>query len=351
MKPQILLFSLLFLTWTSAVRADQVNLKNGDRITGKIQKKDGASLVMKSDIFGVVTIPWDAITRLISDEPLTVVLPDGKSVQGKIAAENNSIQVTTQAAQETIPASQVGAIRNADEQKAFERLQNPRLMDLWTGVADFGVSFARGNAVTDTITTAFKASRETRTDKIGLYFTQIYAKGKQANGTTAITAEAIRGGWSYNRRFDGGRLFVNTFNDYEYDAFQDLDLRFVIGGGLGYQLIKRETMELNLAAGISYNREKFSTPLVRNSAEAYWGDGFTYRFSKSTTLTQTFKMFNNLSNTGEYRINFDTGIGMSLRRWLSWQLTFSDRYLSDPLPGFKSNDMLFTTGVRLVFAR
>jgi len=98
---------------------------------------------------------------------------------------------------------------------------------------------------------------------------------------------------------------VNLFNDYEYDAFQSLDLRFVLGGGLGYSVIKKETTQLDLVGGGAYNHEKFNTPLTRNSGEVYWGNNLMHKFSKSTSLTQSFRMFNNLSNTGEYRINFD----------------------------------------------
>jgi len=36
---------------------------------------------------------------------------------------------------------------------------------------------------------------------------------------------------------------------------------------------------------------------------------------------------------------------------LGWHLTLSNRYLSNPLPGTKKNDVLFTTGIRLTFAR
>ena len=80
MKQRTLLLFVLLLV-AHAASADQVSLKNGDRVTGKIQKKDGANLVVKSDIFGVVTIPWVAVTQLISDEPVTVALADRKSVQ------------------------------------------------------------------------------------------------------------------------------------------------------------------------------------------------------------------------------------------------------------------------------
>lgn len=344
-------FFLIVLAFLASVAwADQVSLKNGDRVTGKIQKKDGASLTIKSDLFGPVTIPWESITQVTSDEPLTVVLPDGKAVQGKIAVENQKLEVATPAARESIPLTQVGAIRNADEQKAWERLQNPSVLSLWTGFADLGVSLTGGNAVTSTVTTAMSATRETRSDKTIAYFNQIYSKGKLADGTSTTTAQAVRGGWAYNRNLQP-RLFVNLFNDYEYDAFQSLDLRFVLGGGLGYAVVKKEMTQFDLLGGADYSREKFSTPLTRNSAEAYWGNNLMHKFSKSTTLNQSFRMFNNLSNTGAYRMNFDVGTATVLRKWLSWQLTFSDRYLSDPAPGRKKNDVLFTTGLRFTFAR
>ena len=65
------------------VWADQVTLKNGDRVTGKILKKDGASLAFKSSVFGEVTIPWEKVEQVTSDEDVTVVLPDGKSMLGQ----------------------------------------------------------------------------------------------------------------------------------------------------------------------------------------------------------------------------------------------------------------------------
>jgi len=40
-----------------------------------------------------------------------------------------------------------------------------------------------------------------------------------------------------------------------------------------------------------------------------------------------------------------------LKRWLSWQLTASDRFISDPVGGRKKNDVLLTTGFRVSFAR
>ena len=344
------LFLLLIPLVVFTASADQVTLKNGDRITGKVVKKDGATLTFKSDAFGDVTVPWEKVAQLVSEGPLTVVLPDGKSVLGKVTTTENKLEVTTETTKQSVGIGEVSAIRNKDEQKTYEGLEHPGLRNLWAGYADLGVSLARGNADTSTITTALSATRATRGDKTVVYFNQIYAKGKDVDGSSVKTAEAVRGGWAYNRNLTP-RLFANFFNDYEYDLIESLDLRFVIGGGLGYSVIKNDQTQLDLLAGLDYEREKFSTPLTRNSAEAFWGDNLVHKFSKITALTQSFKMFNNLSELGEYRVNFDVGTVTALKKWLSWQLTASDRYLSNPIFGRKHNDLLFTTGIRVTFAR
>src|SRR5271169_4757484 len=53
--------ALFMLLIACTAWADQVTLKNGDRVTGSIVKKDGNNLTVKSDLMGVVTIPWDQI--------------------------------------------------------------------------------------------------------------------------------------------------------------------------------------------------------------------------------------------------------------------------------------------------
>lgn len=342
-----LLLALFFLS--GFLLADELTLKNGDRVTGKIVKKDGDKVTVKSDLMGDVTIAWDAVTSLKSDEPLTVVLPNGKSVVGKIGTTEGKVAVATATTVETSPLPQVSTIRNADEQKTYERFLHPGWRDLWAGYFDLNLVTARGNAKTNTFTTAFNAVRATSKDKTTLYFNQIYASAT-VDQKSSGTAKAVRGGWAYNRNMSP-RLFLNTFNDYEYDLFQSLDLRFVLGGGAGYSVIKSEMTQLDLLGGADYNRESFSTPLTRNSAEGYWGDDFTRKISAKTSIHQSFRMFNNFTDTGTYRMNFDLAAVANFWKWLAWQVSASDRFLSNPVPGRQKNDILLTTGFRISFAR
>lgn len=329
--------------------ADQITLKNGDVITGAIVKKDGGKLTVKSEFLGEVTMPWEAVTAVRSDAPVTVALPGGRDVSGQLSTQGNQLRIDTAGVPQTAPLAEVSAIRDTAEQRKYERLLAPGWLDLWAGSFDLGFALAGGNARTRTLTTAFTAARVTRKDKTILRFNQIDSSAT-INGKNSLTAKAARGGVTYEQNLKP-RLFLTAFNDYEYDQFQNLDLRFVAGGGFGFHLLKSERASLDVSGGVDYSRENFSNHLSRSSAEAYWGDDLAYKVSRSTALTQSFRMFDNLTRTGEYRMNFDAGTVTVLRKWLSWQVTASDRYLSNPVIGHQRNDILLSTGLRANFAR
>ena len=260
---------------------------------------------------------------------------------------------TADAGTVTAALSSIQGIRNKEEEAAYqaglERLRNPHLLDLWKGFVEAGLSTAQGNAETSTVNLAMNATRTSPRDKITTYFTSLYS----TNGTTGqliTTANAMRGGIKYDVNVDD-RLFGFGFTDLEFDEFQDLDLRFVPGGGLGYHAINTERATLDFSMGGSLNREFFSTGLNRTSGELLFGDELTFQLSKATGLRQKFVFYPNLTETGAYRMNFDISGITALSRWLSWQISLGDRYLSNPVPGRKKNDVLFTTGIRVTFAK
>jgi hypothetical protein len=334
--------------FVQSLSADQIILTNGDTITGAIVKKDGGKLTVKTEFMGDVTMPWTAVKSVRSDEPLTVDLPGGEHVAGKVTTQQDTLVVAA-ATVRTVPFSNVGDMRNPAEQHTWERLQHPGLFELWTGFFDTGLALARGNARTDTLTDSFSAARITRNDKITLSFNQIYGTARVNNVTSSI-AGALRGGWTYSRQITP-RLFVSTLNDYEHDRFQNLDLRFVAGGGLGLNAIKNAKTNLAFLGGADYERENFIQGVERNSAEINFGNDFLHKVSAVTSITQSFRLFPNMSRTGEYRLNFDLGAVTALNKWLGWHVTASDRFLSNPVFGRQRNDLLISTGMRVTFAR
>ncbi|MCE5310296.1 MAG: DUF481 domain-containing protein [Acidobacteriales bacterium] len=329
--------------------ADVIVMKNGDRVTGSIVKKSGKEITIKTDKFGVVTASWEDVESVKADKPVNLVLEDGRTVQGTMATVRDKIEVTAKDTTLTVAPADVATIRDAAEQQAYERLLHPGWGQLWTGTGTIGFAGTAGNAKTLTFTTGVNAARITNTDKTSLYFNIIKASAL-INGKSASTAQAVRGGLAYGHDVSP-RLFVNAFNDYEYDRFQDLDLRFVLGGGFGFHAVKTEKSRLDLLGGGAFNRSSFSNSLIRKSGEIYWGDEYSLKVNSATSLVQSFRMFNDMSHTGDYRMNFDIGASTKLSKWLTWNVSMSDRYLNNPAPGRKTNDLLYTTGLGITFAK
>ena len=312
-------------------------------------------MTVDSKNFGVVTLKWADVETIASDNPLNVVLSGDRAVKGTIATQSGQIIVSSSGSPQTVPPGDVLVLRNDAEQRAYERLQNPGLLDLWAITGSINIAGVKGNAEASTLTTPITLVRASSTSRTTAYFNSIRSSAT-VNGVSARTASAIRGGWAYDHNLTK-RLFFNAFNDYEYDRFQSLDLRVVLGGGLGYEVLKTENARLALLGGVDWNREKFgpAAPPLRSHAtrpEAYWGNEFAYKLNTRTGLTQGFRMFNNLTNSGEYRMNFDIGAATSLKRWLTWNIALSDRYRTNILfPGRKKNDFLYSTGFGFTFAR
>lgn len=328
-------------------------MKNGDRVTGSIVKKDGAALTIDSAHFGIITLQWEEVDSLLVDEPLNVVLAGAETIRATLHTQADKIEVAGPGGPRTVASAEIVTLRNDAEQAAYERLLRPSLLDLWTVNGSLGFAGAQGNAETLTVTTPMTFSRVSNTSSTTAYFNSIRSSAT-INGENSETASAVRGGWAYNRNVSS-KMFVNGFNDYEYDKFQSLDLRVVLGGGLGYHVLKGKRGWLDIVGGGAWNREKFDPApdpsFTRNSAEAYWGNNFSYQLNSRTSLTQSYRMFNNLSTSGQYRVNFDLGAATSLTDWLTWNIAFSDRYLSDPVPGRKNNDLLYSTGFGFSFGR
>jgi len=329
--------------------ADQVVLKNGDTITGSIVKKDGDKLTLKSEFLGEVTMPWSAVQSLRSDMEVTVVPSAGEAIKGKVNTSGTNLQVATGAGTTTtMPLANVTAVRDTAEQASYERLLHPGILELWAGYFDVGLALARGNSFTDTLTTAFNANRVTRTSKINVHFSEIYATSR-VNGVVNANADAVRGGWSLNEDLKP-KIFWSVINEYEHDRFQSLDLRFVAGGGLGWNAIKNDRIQLGLTGGVDYNRENF-TLLSRDSAEFNVGDAFAYKLTGITSINQDLTYFANLTDTGQYRVNFDLGGVTTLKKWLGWQVTASDHFLSNPVFGRQRNDLILSSGFRVSFGK
>jgi len=336
------------------VLADQVVLKNGDRLSGAIVKSDAKVLILKSEFAGDVNIQWDAIDSIQSTQPLYVGLKDGETIAGTITTTDGKLRVETRdAGAVTTSKDAILTVRSETEQAAYhaeaDRLRNPRLTDFWSGYLDAGLSTTRGNSQVLNFALAAKAVRRTTRDVITVYASSIFANNGTA-GPTVTTANAIGGGVRMDLNVTN-RVFIFGFTDFLHDQFQRLDLRNVLGGGIGYHVVKTKATLFDVYGGGAYDQAFYSIPLTRRDGEILAGESLSHAFNERTKFSERFEVFPNVSTVGEYRTTFDANVNSKLYRWLSWQISFNDGYVSNPPGGVKKNDMVLSTGLHLIFGR
>jgi putative salt-induced outer membrane protein YdiY len=345
-------FAVLLIPFIApAVLADQVTLKNGDRITGTITTSDAKTLVIKTDYADAVTIKWDFVQKIDSSQPLYVGTKGGQVIVGPVTTSDSKLAVATkESGSVEVAKADVSSLRNADEQKkteaALERLQHPTLADLWTGTFDTGVGLVRGNSDSSNFTFGLNAVRAATRDKI-LFYTNSAFSRSTADGVTSTTAQSIAGGVRYDLNISPKSFGFGTLDLFN-DRFQDLDLRTVVGAGGGYHAIKNKSTTFDVLFGGTFNREFFTT-FNRSSAEVLLGESLSHKFFAASSFNEALFLYPNMSSTGNYRSTFSLGLVTKLTKFLSWQTSFNDYDLSDPPPGKKSNDLLLSTGLRLTF--
>jgi putative salt-induced outer membrane protein YdiY len=347
---------LSVFVFCSAVFADQIVLKNGDRLTGTITKSDDKTLLIKTEFAGDVTVQWSAVQGINSSQPLHVALSNGKTVVGPVATTDDSLAVTTAASGTvTVPKTEVTALRSDAEQITYDKSLHPGLSQGWVGGANIGFALTAGNSETKSLAVAFTGDRKTLHDEINLYENTVYSTNDAPGAIPGTTADSNQGGARYSRNLNP-RLFAYGGADFQTNALQDLNLRTVLGGGLGYHAIKTDRTTLDFLVGPNYTREDYQT--ITNSFVALTlGEELSHKLGSTTLLTQKLYFFPDLSSglTGQYRATFNLGTVTKISKWLAWQTAFGDIYVTNPpaqpvgtLP-LKTNDIVLTTGLNFSF--
>src|SRR6478609_7274017 len=91
--------------------ADQISLVNGDRVTGKVIKKEADSITIKGDLTGEVTLKWKDVAGISTEAPVTVVAAPG-AVVGTLSTAEGKVIVKNPAGEQAIPLPDVSVLRN-----------------------------------------------------------------------------------------------------------------------------------------------------------------------------------------------------------------------------------------------
>lgn len=326
----ILLLSL-FAAELQAIVNDEVKLKNGDRLTGKIVAREGETITLETDYAGKVTI-------------------DAKFVDSINVAEAKAAETETATKEVSAPLPMTAAAEKPVERKEPPRLFGGEMFGLftgWEGNAAIGFNFTTGNSRTSQMTTGLRATKTGTKDKLTVYSRSLWNSNR--NATVSTTQNAVWGGARYDRRLSE-KTFGFISYDFERDRPRKLYFRSVPGGGLGHHLIKNDRTELDVLVGGGWNRTWQVGPNT-DTPEALAGNTLKHRFNGRLRLQQAFSFYQNVTDRNEFRFIFDSSMTVDITKKIGWQFTVGNRFNNDPTGTTRRNDFFFTTGMRWNFGK
>ena len=330
--------------------ADQLAFKNGDRLSGTIVKSDTKTLIIKTTVAGEVAVQWQQVQKLRADKPLHVELADKGVLAMSMKARESGVEIVTNTGR-TLETSKesVVALRNDAEQAAYEKSRKTSMLHRWGGNLDAGIEMTRGNSYTRNFRLGFLAERKVSRDRLTLYASSFRSFDDLPIALPHTTANLSRGGARLERDY-GSRRFVFGNTDFMSDALQDLNLRSVLGGGLGFHLIQGDRTSLDVLGGVNFTHEAY-VEMRRSLLAGQVGEEFKFKLGKNTSFVQNLGYFPDLTVPGDnYRVNFSFTSVTKVSRWFGWQNYVSNMYVSDPAAGKKKNEFLFTSGLQIAFS-
>jgi len=320
--------ALIFLGTLNAF-ADDITLKNGDRVSGRIVEISDDSVTIETEYAGKLKIERSFISKIVEKDA------------AKVPAEKTET-VTTARKEE--PASVAPPPPKV-------RLFGGRylgLADGWEGNANVGFSYTSGNSNTTTLATGLRAVKNGGSDKLTVYVRSLW-HSNHGSGQLLTTQNAFWGGGRYDRNL-ARRVFGFVSYDFERDRPKKLNFRSVVGGGLGHHLVKNERTEIDVLAGAGWNRT-WQTGPNSDTPEALFGASLKHRLNDRLRVQQTSTYYQKMTELSSYRFMFDASISADVTKRIGFFVTVGDRFNNKPAGTAKRNDFLFTTGMKWNFGK
>ena len=304
----------------TTTRADEIRLKNGDRLTGEVVKMEEEKLTFKTSYAGEITVKWGEIAEILTESSIYVLLSDDTSVSGiATATEEGKLKIDTEkvARPATMDLAQVTYIG-----------RKPKPAVKISGNINAGLDIQRGNTNTDTIYSDVTVVARTAKDR-GTFYGR-YDK-ERAEGIETVNRWLTY--FDYNR-FLNDKLFAFGNATLESDKFQDLNLRSTLSAGLGYQVFETPKRNLDVKGGLAYVDEDFDIGEDYSYPSFTWGLNYDeWFFDKIMQFFNNDQVFISLGDPSKTVIRTRTGFRFPLPKGFSTTLQYNWEYDSRPAPG------------------
>jgi putative salt-induced outer membrane protein YdiY len=318
--------------------ADEVVLKNGDKLTGTVKSLADGKLTINTPEAGDVTVDDTQISTFSTDNPIALQLSDGTMTTSKVAASGDGEVAIGNA----LIGNQKLAIASIDT-------INAPPAD-WGGELKFGALLLRGNTYSDSVNFGLDLSRTTKQDKISFDAEYLYGRSKDhTTGVETTVANTWKGDLKYDYNFTP-KLYGFAQAQASGDQLAFYDLRFVPSAGVGYRLVNKPDFTFTPEGGIAWVYQHFTngTP-EKHDFSLVLAYHLTKKFNEMVSLFHNFDYYPSVENGSNYLLDADLGIRADMTKHFFTEFKFAWGYDSTPAIGSSKNDLRYELNVGYKF--
>ena len=339
-----ILTGLLMVIFITTVNADELLMKNGDRLQGSVISMSLGKLVFKTSYAGEISIKWDEIASLTTKEPLQAYLRNEKTLMGKMKINKDGaliLQPSDGSPPVPIAMAQVKTLEHPKPPAGWE----------FDGNVSAGVSKETGNTNTQKYKLIANATISKSSHEIKLYaeFHKEWSKNKLSkdNGLGSATY----------KHFFTKKWFGFGGGTAQMDKFADLALLGNVAVGPGYQFYKSRELNLSALIGPAYVYEKYTKRqsfLDGKSQRTYFAgysalDFDMWFFDKFFQIYHHSDLLYDFRESNNWGVRTRTGVRIPMVMKLFASFQFNYDYNNQPADGKKKDDQSWVFGLGWAF--
>lgn len=239
---------------------DEVLLKNGSRVVGKVTAVRAGVVSVETDFAGVLAIDLAQVESISTRDPVVMQLANDTVIREQpLRVEQEQVFLA-------------GEGEEPAQNYALEELLlvNPEPWELgngykWSGVISFAWILERGNRDTDELDYKLETEWLSTRDRYNL---KLVGENDETNDETTADNWLISG--NYHRFFGANSDYWGILASAESDEFIDLDLRALVGPVLGRDFLTDPLFTLSAEVGAAYVHEDFIVAEDQDYGAANW---------------------------------------------------------------------------------
>ncbi len=281
---------ILFIGFITIVYADEIYLKNGDKISGQIKQEEQDSISVETEAMGLIVVKSNAIGHMIR-------------------AQEGGLQQSVKDPEEIV----------------------------WQREVALGYNYATGNTRESQFNGSFLINRNNK------HIDEWIAKGHMYYSSTKRKMDAHKwyGMGRYAYSFGSMKRWYNFYRvEADHDRFADIDYRFVPAAGVGYWFYDLPRLKLIVEAGAGYEHTSYRSNIKDKGDWVLVPRAFFEKeLFANTKIRQDIYYYPTFEDFSDYRIHSETVLDMAMNHKLSLRISLIDDYNADPPADTKDNDL------------